>query len=399
MPLFCPNSRDLKPANCFFMGDGTVKVGDFGLSRSAADLALNRGSANAPGGAPAALSGQLGGDGVDEGVSPPDTPQLRAVAVDSPRDSLSKQGKGRWGDTNDITSGVGTLLYASPEQTAGGDYGDKTDVYSLGIMLFEMCHPVFETAMERVIVLRNLQKQQLPPKWAVQESHPSVANLLLSMLALQPQNRPSAGQVAMVVKKLLNGGSPSGSLGNSSSGGTSGSDCGVLSLLHGAHLLKLHVEVDLMSAALHASSESSPRSARPSSASASAAAGDDGEPVIDDDVDAKSTVAAAAGALAVVAASSAASLASSEEHQRPPSSHAGSADHHRHREPSAEAKHQIRAAIVGAAHRVRIEQYLLRESGSAALMEFALADLDASSCTKVTGAVAALLFVRKVCFV
>jgi len=385
------------------MGDGTVKVGDFGLSRSAADLALNRGSANAPGGAlaAAALTGQLGGDGVDEGVSPPDTPQMRAVAVDSPRGALSKQGKGRWGDTNDITSGVGTLLYASPEQTAGGDYGEKTDVYSLGIMLFEMCHPVFDTAMERVVVLRNLQKQLLPPKWTVQESHPSVANLLLSMLALQPDTRPSAGQVAMVVKKLLNGGSPSGSLGNSTSGGTSSGDSGVLSLLHGAHLLKLHVEVDLMSAALHASSESSLRSAAPSSASASAAAGDDGELVIDDD-DAKSTVAAAAGALAVVvaASSAASSLASSEETQRPPSSHTSSADlHHRHREPSAEAKHQIRAAIVGAAPRVRIEQYLLRESGSAALMEFALADLDASACTAVTGAVAALLFVCKVCFV
>jgi serine/threonine protein kinase len=374
------------------MGDGTVKVGDFGLSRSAADLALNRGIS-----APAVLSGHLGGvvgsDGLlcnDEGVSPPDTPLLRAVSIDSPRETLSKQGKGRWGDDNDITSGIGTLLYASPEQTAGGDYGPKTDVYSLGIMLFEMCHPVFETAMERVVVLRNLQKQQLSTKWAVQESHPSVANLLLSMLAPEPQNRPSAGQVAMVVKKLLNGGSPSNSICNGSSGGSDNGN-GVLSLLHGAHLLKLHVEVDL-SGALHTSSESSPRSARPPPGSAAAVDAVNAE--LPAENDAKSTVAAAADALALVAAS-----AAPEEGRRPSSNNAAAGADHRHREPSAEAKHQIRAAIVGAAPRVRIEQYLLRESGSAALMEFALADLDASACTKVTGAVAALLFVRKVCFV
>jgi hypothetical protein len=28
--------RDLKPANCFLLADGTVKIGDFGLSRHAA---------------------------------------------------------------------------------------------------------------------------------------------------------------------------------------------------------------------------------------------------------------------------------------------------------------------------------------------------------------------------
>ena len=69
------------------------------------------------------------------------------------------------------------------------------------------------------------------------------------------------------------------------------------------------------------------------------------------------------------------------------------------REPSAEAKHQIRASILAAAPRVRIAQFSLRESGSAAAMEFALADLDAGACEHVAGAVGALPFVRKVCFV
>jgi serine/threonine protein kinase len=37
-------------------------------------------------------------------------------------------------------------------QLSGCDYDEKTDIYSLGIMLFEMSHPSFRTAMERTIV-------------------------------------------------------------------------------------------------------------------------------------------------------------------------------------------------------------------------------------------------------
>src|SRR4029079_9030311 len=33
---------------------------------------------------------------------------------------------------------IGTLRYASPEQIFGGELGPKTDIYSLGIVLYEM---------------------------------------------------------------------------------------------------------------------------------------------------------------------------------------------------------------------------------------------------------------------
>ena len=51
-----------------------------------------------------------------------------------------------------MTGGVGTTFYRAPEQegtasrTKGdGDYNMQADMYSLGIILFEMLHPPFTT--------------------------------------------------------------------------------------------------------------------------------------------------------------------------------------------------------------------------------------------------------------
>jgi serine/threonine protein kinase len=92
----------LKPSNCFIDDAGVVKVGDFGLSRESGDMEDSN---------VAWLGGVVGGD-------------------------------------NDNTVGVGTRSYASPEQLKGSDYGPSTDVYSLGIMLFELCYPMY-TASRR----------------------------------------------------------------------------------------------------------------------------------------------------------------------------------------------------------------------------------------------------------
>lgn len=54
-------------------------------------------------------------------------------------------------------------------------YDDKVDVFSLGIVAFELWHP-FSTGMERVTLLKGLQEQgTLPAHW--EAAHPKVSFL------------------------------------------------------------------------------------------------------------------------------------------------------------------------------------------------------------------------------
>ena len=58
-----------------------------------------------------------------------------------------------------MTGKVGTTLYVAPEleKRSGGrmKYSQKVDLYSLGIIFFEMCYKPLTTFMERVKVLGN----------------------------------------------------------------------------------------------------------------------------------------------------------------------------------------------------------------------------------------------------
>ncbi len=79
--------RDLKPANIFLTRDGQVKILDFGL----------------------ATSQELEG------------------SVESSVDTLTEPG-----------AILGTLGYMSPEQVAGENVDDRSDIFALGCVLYEM---------------------------------------------------------------------------------------------------------------------------------------------------------------------------------------------------------------------------------------------------------------------
>lgn len=59
------------------------------------------------------------------------------------------------------TQQVGTHLYMSPEQLKGRQYSYKVDIYSLGLILFELLM-VFSTEMERIATIKMLRSNQFP---------------------------------------------------------------------------------------------------------------------------------------------------------------------------------------------------------------------------------------------
>ncbi|NXI89046.1 E2AK1 kinase, partial [Rhipidura dahli] len=138
--------RDIKPRNIFLHGsDHQVKIGDFGLA-----------------------------------------------CKDLLRDDADQ-----WFQTERInglthTSGVGTCLYASPEQLQGSHYDFKSDMYSMGVILLELFQP-FGTEMERTEVLTHLRTGQIPhtfyKKWPTQAKY---VKLLTSPRATE---RPTAAQL------------------------------------------------------------------------------------------------------------------------------------------------------------------------------------------------------------
>ena len=102
------------------------------------------------------------------------------------------------------TAGVGTRAYASPEQMKGSNYDASTDIYSLGIILFEMCYPLY-TTHERYKEFCGIRKGQYPSYWNshVKKTFPSLHNILLLMLSPTPSKRPSAADVSDHIDKLL----------------------------------------------------------------------------------------------------------------------------------------------------------------------------------------------------
>ena len=137
--------RDIKPSNIFIDSNGEIKIGDFGL----ATISTVDAAANAGGGPPRG----------DEG-----NPEL--------------------------SSNIGTRLYCSPEQESGSeDYDERTDVYSLGIILFELWHP-FRTLGERIDQISKLKEGIVASRFA--ESHPRQWKLITTLMRRNVQERPTA---------------------------------------------------------------------------------------------------------------------------------------------------------------------------------------------------------------
>ncbi|KAJ7805905.1 kinase-like domain-containing protein, partial [Mycena olivaceomarginata] len=96
------------------------------------------------------------------------------------------------------TTYSGTPIYMSPELVRGIAYNSKSDIWSLGCVIYELCclKPLFGGARTHselsswIWQIRSLRMPQLPGRYS-QTLH----DVIESMLSLNPEMRPSAGQL------------------------------------------------------------------------------------------------------------------------------------------------------------------------------------------------------------
>lgn len=128
---------------------------------------------------------------------------------------ISKEGKVKVTDfgiakaatSNTITSNVmGSVHYTSPEQARGGYSDEKSDIYSLGITLFEMLtgRVPFNGETTVAIAIKHIQEELPSPREFVSEIPVSVEQIVFKCCQKSPDRRyQSMGELIVDLKKSL----------------------------------------------------------------------------------------------------------------------------------------------------------------------------------------------------
>ncbi|KAG8183651.1 hypothetical protein JTE90_005637 [Oedothorax gibbosus] len=150
--------RDLKPVNIFLDCNDHVKIGDFGLATNV--------------------------------ISKPIISDISYIEPEV----LSRS------EVEDCTQTgrVGTTFYVAPELASSGKvcYSQKVDIYSLGIIFFEMCFPPPVTLMERNIIITNLRKSDIVlPQPATELLTEEMLHIIRWLLQHDVLKRPNSNEL------------------------------------------------------------------------------------------------------------------------------------------------------------------------------------------------------------
>lgn len=144
--------RDVKPGNVIVDGQGQVKVADFGIARAI------------------------------------------TAATD---DNLTQAG-----------TVMGTATYFSPEQARGDAVDPRSDIYSLGCVLFELVigRPPFSGDSPVAIAYKQVHESPVPPRQINPAVPPALEAIILKCLAKNPVNRyPSAEDLRADLRRFREG--------------------------------------------------------------------------------------------------------------------------------------------------------------------------------------------------
>lgn len=100
---------------------------------------------------------------------------------------------------------VGSAYYLAPEQAMGQAVDARTDLYSLGVLLYKLItgeHP-FTGEDPLTIISQHIHAPVIPPRDHIEEISPDMDELIMSLLSKSPQERPaSASEVLAVLAKV-----------------------------------------------------------------------------------------------------------------------------------------------------------------------------------------------------
>ena len=122
--------RDIKPQNIIVSKSGTIKVTDFGIAKAATSTTMS-------------------------------------------------------------TTGIGSVHYISPEQARGGYSDERSDIYSLGITMYEMVtgRVPFEGDTNVAIALMHIQNEMIPPRELYPDIYQSFEKIILKATQKKPERR------------------------------------------------------------------------------------------------------------------------------------------------------------------------------------------------------------------